>query len=200
MKQVEKAIAIAVQAHAGQVDKAGAPYIFHPLRLMLRMTTEVEMMAAVLHDVVEDGPGWTLHRLTVEGIPADVVEIVDFLTKRPEEKNDYDAFIRRVDGNPVARRIKLADLEDNMDLRRIANPTEKDRARLEKYRRAHAFLTTPPSANTSSRDQMREDFADRLSAGNPDGQNRKVLAEVDAEPLDRKSSTSANVPTEPTSK
>jgi guanosine-3',5'-bis(diphosphate) 3'-pyrophosphohydrolase len=140
MKPLERAIGIAVQAHCGQIDKAGAPYILHPLRLMLRMETESEMMAAVLHDVVEDGHGWTLQRLAGEGIPADVVEAVGHLTKRPEEEADYEAFIRRAGMNPMARRIKLADLEDNMDLRRIASPTERDLARIEKYRKAHALL------------------------------------------------------------
>ena len=140
MKPLEKAIAIAVVAHAGVVDKAGAPYVLHPLRMMLRMETEAEMMAAVLHDVVEDGEGWTLKRLAAEGIPPEVVKAVGFLTKRPAEEADYEAFIRRAGRNPLARRVKLADLEDNMDLRRIAEPTERDFARLGKYRSAYALL------------------------------------------------------------
>jgi hypothetical protein len=86
MKSLERAIAIAVEAHAGVADKAGSPYVLHPLRMMLRMETEAEMMAAVLHDVVEDGDGWTLKRLAAEGIPPVVVEAVRFLTKRPEEE------------------------------------------------------------------------------------------------------------------
>ena len=109
------------------------------------------MMAAVLHDVVEDGDGWTLKRLAAEGIPPVVVEAVRVLTKRPEEEADYEAFIRRAGRNPLARRVKLADLEDNMDLRRIVNPTERDFARLEKYRSAYALLKSkatqwPPSS------------------------------------------------------
>ena len=140
MKPLEKAIAIAVKAHARQTDKAGAPYILHPLRMMLRMENDTEMMAAVLHDVVEDGPGWTFERLTAEGIPAAVVEAVTHLTKRPEDEKNYEGFIRRAATNPVARRVKLADLEDNMDLRRIENPTEKDFARLAKYRSAYTTL------------------------------------------------------------
>jgi (p)ppGpp synthase/HD superfamily hydrolase len=137
---LEKAIGIALRAHSGQVDKAGAPYILHPLRMMLRMNGPTEMMAAVLHDVVEDGPGWTFGRLAEEGIPAEVIEAVGCLTKRPDEEQDYESFIRRASLHPVARRVKLADLEDNMDIRRIANPTDKDRARMEKYSRAHALL------------------------------------------------------------
>lgn len=140
MTSLEKAISIALAAHAGQTDKAGAPYVLHPLRMMLRMQNETEMMAAVLHDVVEDGPGWTLERLAQEGMPAAVIEAVASLTKRPDEEADYEKFIRRASAHPVARRVKIADLEDNMNLQRIANPTEKDFARLEKYRSAHALL------------------------------------------------------------
>ena len=140
MKPLEKAIEIALKAHAGQLDKAGAPYVLHPLRIMLKMTSEVEMMAAVLHDVVEDGPGWTFDRLAKEGIPRDVIEAVAHLTKRPEEEDDYERFIRRAATHPVACQVKLADLEDNMDLRRIANPTERDFTRLEKYRSAYNLL------------------------------------------------------------
>jgi len=140
MTPLERALQIAVQAHAGQVDKGGTPYILHPLRLMLRMEGEMDMMVAVLHDVVEDGEGWTLERLEREGIPLAVAEAVGFLTKRPEEEDDYERFIRRAAKHPLARRVKLADLEDNMDLRRIPNPTDEDFARIERYRKAHVFL------------------------------------------------------------
>ena len=137
---LEKAIAIALQAHCGQRDKAGAPYVLHPLRMMCRMTDDEARMAAVLHDVVEDGPRWTFDRLRAEGIPERVVEAVGYLTKRPEEEGDYDAFIRRAAGNPIARRVKLADLADNMELSRIAEPGERGFVRVEKYRRAKAML------------------------------------------------------------
>ena len=140
MTPLEKAIEIAVKAHAGQTDKAGAPYVLHPLRMMLRMRDPEAMMVAVLHDVVEDGPGWTFERLAKEGIPDAVIDAVAYVTKRPEEENDYEAFISRAAKHPVARRVKLADLEDNLDLGRIANPTPKDFARIEKYRKAHALL------------------------------------------------------------
>ena len=154
MKPLERAIEIALKAHAGQTDKAGAPYVLHPLRMMLRMESETEMMAAVLHDVVEDGPGWTFERLADEGIPASVIEAVTYLTKRPEDEKDYEGFIRRAATHPVARRVKLADLTDNMDMGRINNPTEKDFVRLAKYRSAYALLKSlgdetqcPPNEN-----------------------------------------------------
>jgi (p)ppGpp synthase/HD superfamily hydrolase len=141
MATLERAIEIAVKVHAGQSDKGGAPYILHPLRVMLAVRSPEARMAAVLHDVVEDSEGAvTLEQLRAEGFAAVVVEAVEGLTKRPSEKNDYEAFIRRLAPNALAREVKLADLRDNLDLTRIAEPTEKDRARLEKYKRAIATL------------------------------------------------------------
>jgi (p)ppGpp synthase/HD superfamily hydrolase len=142
MATLERAIEIACRAHAGQVDKAGAPYILHPLRMMLAVRSPEERMAAVLHDVVEDSTV-SLEQLRAEGFPAAVVAAVEALTKREGEA--YEAFIRRVAPNALAREVKLADLRDNSDLSRIAEPTEKDRARIEKYRRAMATLETGSS-------------------------------------------------------
>ena len=138
MLTLEDAILIAVQAHRGQKDKAGTPYIFHPLRLMLHMETETEMMAAVMHDVVEDS-NWTLERLRTEGFPEEVLEAVECLTRKDSES--YDDFIERVRTNPVARRVKIADLEDNMNIRRISKLTSEDSQRLEKYHKAWCVLT-----------------------------------------------------------
>jgi len=137
MATLERAIEIAAKAHAGQVDKAGQPYVLHPLRMMLAVSTLEARMVAVLHDVVED-TDVTLEQLQAEGFPASVLEAVEALTKRDGE--DYEGFIRRVAPNPVAREVKLADLRDNSDLSRIAEPTERDRARIEKYRRAIEYL------------------------------------------------------------
>jgi (p)ppGpp synthase/HD superfamily hydrolase len=137
MSTIEKAIEIAARAHAGQVDKAGAPYVFHPLRVMLAMSGQYERMAAVLHDVVED-TAVTLDDLIAAGFPPEVIDAVDILTKR-EGESRLDAAVR-ASRNPVARVVKLADVEDNMDLRRIANPTEKDYARLKEYEQVRALL------------------------------------------------------------
>ena len=115
MADLEEAIGIAVQAHRGQKDRAGAPYILHPLRMMFRVQTDAERMAAVLHDVVED-TDWTLDALRERGFPDEVVDAVDHLTRR--EGESYDEFVTRAAAHPVARRVKLADLEDNMDVRR----------------------------------------------------------------------------------
>jgi (p)ppGpp synthase/HD superfamily hydrolase len=131
MATLERAIAIAAAAHAGQVDKAGQPYILHPLRVMLRVATEHERMAAVLHDVVED-TDVTLHALAAEGFASEVIAAVEALTKRPGESRMQAA--ERAAANPIARVVKLSDNAENMDLSRIANPTAEDYARLEEYK------------------------------------------------------------------
>src|SRR5262245_11766928 len=138
MATLEKAILIAAQAHLGQKDKAGAPYILHPLRLMMRMDSEDAMIAAVLHDVVEDSD-CTLEQLRGEGFSEEVLHAVDCLTNRDGES--YDEFIARVQPNAIARQVKIADLEDNMNVKRIGEMTPKDLARIEKYHRAWRALT-----------------------------------------------------------
>ena len=137
MATLAKAIAIAAQAHQEQCDKAGAPYILHPLRMMLRMSSETEMMAAILHDVVED-TDWTLDKLRQAGFSDEVVQAVECLTHRDRET--YEEFIVRVRTNAIARKVKLADLEDNMDMRRLSALTEKDAQRLHKYHQAWLAL------------------------------------------------------------
>lgn len=130
---LNKAIEIATRAHAGQVDKAGEPYILHPLRVMLTRETEQERICAVLHDVIED-TNITFDDLRNEGFSENVITVLDCLTKRDGE--DYDAFIDRVLKNETACNVKLADLCDNMNLTRIQNPTEKDKERVQKYNKA----------------------------------------------------------------
>ena len=138
MADLEEAIRIALEAHRGQKDRAGAPYLLHPLRVMLRLRTDPERMAAVLHDVVED-TAWTLDDLRARGFPAEVIEAVDRLTRRPGEP--YDAVVERAAAHPVARRVKLADLEDNLDLRRLGEVSAEDLERLGRYLRAHRRLS-----------------------------------------------------------
>jgi (p)ppGpp synthase/HD superfamily hydrolase len=134
---LETAIAIAVEAHRGQTDKAGAPYILHPLRIMHSLETDLERIVGVLHDVVEDGPGWTFERLEGEGFGDDVIDALRLVTKRPEDEgkdiDSYLRFVRRALSNPVARRVKIADIRDNLDLTRLSEITERDVARLTKY-------------------------------------------------------------------
>jgi (p)ppGpp synthase/HD superfamily hydrolase len=135
---VEDAVSIAARAHRGQKDKAGATYLLHPLRMMLRMDTEATMMAAVLHDVVEDTE-WTFERLREAGFSEEVLEAIDCLTHR--EGESYQEFVERVRTNPIARQVKIADLEDNMNVRRINQIGPKELERLEKYHRAWRVLT-----------------------------------------------------------
>jgi len=134
MSTLERAIAIAAEAHAGTVDKAGAPYILHPLRLMMKMASREGMAAAVLHDVVEDNDQWTLQRLRKEGFDQEVIEAVNALTRRRGES--YQLYIDRVAENELATVIKMHDLEDNINLRRIIKTTEEDKKRVIKYERA----------------------------------------------------------------
>jgi len=137
MPTLEDAIALAVEAHRGQRDKAGQAYILHPLRVMMRLETEAERMAAILHDVVEDTP-YTLERLRQLGYPEEVLGALDCLTKR--EGESYEAFIERVRPHSLARRVKLADLEDNMDVRRLLAVGPRETERLARYRAAWARL------------------------------------------------------------
>ena len=137
MATLERAIEIAATAHLGQVDKAGNPYILHPIRVMLRVETADEQIAAILHDVVEDSH-WTLAALAQEGFSAAIVEAVDALTKRDGESR-VDAAHRAV-ADPIARVVKLADNTENMDLSRIPNPSERDYARMEEYKAVRAIL------------------------------------------------------------
>jgi (p)ppGpp synthase/HD superfamily hydrolase len=137
MSTLERAIALAAEAHAGQFDKVGQPYILHPLRVMLAVSSLEERMAAILHDVVED-TAWTLDGLRGEGFPPAVIEAVGLLTK--SDGDVYEEYVARIRANEMARRVKLADLADNSDLSRLSTVTEKDRLRLEKYAKARAML------------------------------------------------------------
>jgi (p)ppGpp synthase/HD superfamily hydrolase len=143
MAILERAIEIAARAHAGQFDKAGAPYILHPLRVMLACKSPDARVAAVLHDVVEDSP-WTLEQLRAEGFSEAVLNAVDRVTKRPDEQapddETYFRFVRRAMQDPIAREVKRADLIDNRDLTRISSPTPRDHERLERYRKALEIL------------------------------------------------------------
>lgn len=151
MSTLARAIAIAAEAHDGQIDKAGAPYIFHPLRVMLTMKDDTARIVAVLHDVVEDGPGWSFERLRAEGYAEEVIDALRAVTKQPDEEDapgdseavkreKYLRFVRRAAANPLGRRVKLADLIDNCDLSRLGHPSEKDLRRVEKYQAAIAEI------------------------------------------------------------
>lgn len=137
MATLEKAIEIAASAHAGQVDKAGQPYILHPLRVMMNVEGNDAKICGVLHDVVED-TRVTLQALREHGFSEVVVEAIDALTKRRRETR-MDA-AHRAAANDLACRVKLADNLDNQDLSRLPNPTEKDFARMKEYEKVREVL------------------------------------------------------------
>ncbi len=135
---VKEAIRVAVAAHGGQVQRNGEAYVLHPLELMMRMETPEERMTAVLHDVIED-TAMTAEGLREAGIPAEVVEAVERLTRR--KGDDYDEYLKGVRANPLARRVKLADIAHNLDIRRLPGRLrDKDLERLRKYHGAWGFL------------------------------------------------------------
>jgi (p)ppGpp synthase/HD superfamily hydrolase len=142
MSTLERAIVIAAEGHHGVKDKGGAPYILHPLRMMLSLSSPDERIVAVLHDVCEDCPGWTFDRMRTEGFSDHIIAALDSVTNR--EGECYEAFARRAAANPIGRHVKLADLHDNCDLSRITAPTERDYQRIEKYRRAIALIQSIP--------------------------------------------------------
>ena len=138
---LERAIQIAVEAHAGQIDKANEPYILHPLRVMFGVKGDEARIVAVLHDVVDDCEDWTFERLEREGFSPAIIQALESVTKRPEEENDYMGFIKRSGQNEIGRAVKISDLKDNLDMSRIPNPTERDHQRIAKYEQALANLS-----------------------------------------------------------
>ena len=138
-ENTNKALRLAYEAHAGQFDKSGVPYVFHPLHLAEQMEDEESIIAALLHDVVED-TAWSLADLRAMGFPEKALEAVALLTHDPAEP--YLSYVARVKENPIARRVKLADLRHNSDLSRIKKVTERDLKRVEKYAAAIRLLET----------------------------------------------------------
>lgn len=135
-----KAMRIAYQAHKEQVDKAGVPYIFHPIHLAEQMTDEYSVCVALLHDVVEDTP-MTMEEIRKE-FPLPVAEAVELLTHK--EGTDYFAYIEKIAENPVARKVKMADIAHNSDETRMAGREEQEQEQIlrrrKKYEKARAIL------------------------------------------------------------
>jgi (p)ppGpp synthase/HD superfamily hydrolase len=142
MNKLQRAIEIATEAHKGQHDKSGKDYIGHPLRVMEMGKTEDEKIVGVLHDVVEDSE-WTFEMLEAEGFSEEVMAALRCVTKI-SEKESYDDFIERVKKNPLAVSVKINDLTDNMDIRRLPYLSDKDVKRLKKYLKAYKRLTGEP--------------------------------------------------------
>jgi (p)ppGpp synthase/HD superfamily hydrolase len=135
---LEAAIEMAVQAHRGQVDKAGEVYLLHPLRVMLGVREQgyrIEVQAAaVLHDVVEDTG---VRLMDIAGLDPDVARLVDAVTRRQEEP--YLDFVRRAGGDPEAKAVKLADIPDNMARLYRLRPEEAESLR-KRYEKALEIL------------------------------------------------------------
>lgn len=137
MSTFEDALILAAQAHKGQLDLAGAPYIFHPMRVALSVSTEPARIVAILHDVVED-TDITYDQLAEAGFSDEIISAVEALTKRPGEKRIEAA--ARAKAHPIAHQVKIADVMDNMNLARIVQPSAEDYARLKEYEVVLAYL------------------------------------------------------------
>lgn len=146
MNSLQRAIEIARDKHDGQTDKIGKPYISHPIRVMKSLTNKKDKIVAVLHDVIEDSDT-TLDDL-LPYFDDDVIDALDSITRREDE--DYKAYIKRVKDNPIAKRVKLQDIKDNLDPKRFLSiQSEKDKIRLDKkYRWALAELISNHSLVT----------------------------------------------------
>jgi len=134
---LNRAIELAIRYHSGTYDRYGTPYILHTLRVMDQVATADEKIIAVLHDTMEDC-GVTSEMLIAEGIPEKITADIDRLSRRDGE--DYDAYVERVMTSRRAARIKIADLEDNMDIRRMPEIGDDDIERLRRYHRSRMKL------------------------------------------------------------
>jgi (p)ppGpp synthase/HD superfamily hydrolase len=141
MISLEKAIMLAADSHKGQMDLSGNLYILHPLTVMMKMDTDYERIIAVLHDTIED-TAMTLNILQTYGFTEEMLRVLDLLTRK--DGQDYFDYIKEIKKHPTARKIKIADLEHNMDLKRTLgreNMTDKDKNRIAKYYKAWTYLT-----------------------------------------------------------
>lgn len=144
MNDLTTAIRLAAEAHDGKFDKGGAPYILHPLRVMLAQGSDPARIAAVLHDVAEDwDDGW--RRIREANFHSDIVEAVDALTHRVGE--DYFTYVARAGANTLARGVKLADISDNLSPGRL---TDAPQERIERYLKARSLLMATDAAASTS--------------------------------------------------
>lgn len=134
---LESALKIAIKAHEGQTDKAGKAYILHPLRIASNCSTIETQIVALLHDVVEDS-SITLEDLKTSGFPDTIIDAIDSVTRRRNES--YMDFVCRCSKNPIGKAVKLLDLDDNMNIKRLSKISEADIKRLNKYKVAYDYL------------------------------------------------------------
>ena len=133
----KKALKLCFEAHKDQLDKSDMPYVFHPFHLAEQMTDEVTTIVALLHDVIED-TDYTLENLREMGFPAAALEAIALMTHAPDVP--YMDYVAKIKTNPVATRVKIADLLHNSDLSRLDTVDERALARNRKYAEALAFL------------------------------------------------------------
>lgn len=138
----KKALRISFNAHKNQIDKSGMPYVYHPYHLAEQMDDEYSTCVALLHDVVEDTDN-TFDDLKSEGFPQEIIDALVLMT----HDNDipYMDYIKRMKTNPLAKKVKLADLEHNSDLTRLDNVDDAAFERANKYRQAIFLLRFPES-------------------------------------------------------
>ena len=136
-EKTKKALKLCFEAHKAQLDKSGMPYVFHPFHLAEQMRDENTTIVALLHDVIED-TDYTFNDLIAMGFDGAIIDAIELMTH--EEGVPYMDYVEKIKSNPIAREVKLADLRHNSDLSRLDAPTEKDKMRVEKYRKAIGLL------------------------------------------------------------
>ena len=136
----KKALKLCFEAHRDQVDKSGVPYVFHPFHLAEQMKDEQTIVAALLHDVVEDS-GYTFQDLADMGFDKEIIDALKLLTH--DKRVPYMVYVRKLKSDPIARAVKLADLKHNSDLSRLDTVDEKALRRRDQYTEAIRLLTEP---------------------------------------------------------
>lgn len=147
---LERAIEIAKKMHKNQTDKAGKPYIEHCLRVMKDLNTTEDKIVGVLHDSIED-TNLTIEDLKANGFREPILAGILAITK--QENESYENYLERVRSNPIALKVKIADMKDNMNINRIKNPTEKDYRRLAKYRNIYPQLLNALATMKDNKEQ-----------------------------------------------
>ena len=135
--QTKKALQISFYAHKNQVDKSNLPYVYHPFHVAEQMKDETSTIVALLHDVVED-TNMTLEDIEKQGFSKEVIDALKCMTH--EDNIDYEEYIKNIAMNPIAIKVKLADIEHNMDTNRLNAITDKDLERVKKYKKCYKYL------------------------------------------------------------
>lgn len=136
-EMTKKAIKLMFEKHKDQVDKSGMPYVFHPFHLAEQMDDEETTITALLHDIVED-TNTTFEDLRKLGFSDNVINALKLMT---HDKNiDYFEYVKNISKNPIARKVKIKDLEHNMDTSRLDEVTDKDLERVKKYKKCYKYL------------------------------------------------------------